>query len=230
MLLSFRLPTLLCLLLLGATPALAQQTEKSKAAKPKAEQPKAEAAKWQPLFDGKTLADWKSTNFGGEGEVEVKDGLLILNTGEPLTGITFQKGDKLPKDHYELSLEAKKVDGDDFFCGLTFPVRDSHCSFIVGGWAGGVVGLSSIDNLDASENETTQYRTFEKDQWFKIRVRVDGDKILAWIDDKEMVNVSVKDRKVDTRIEMDICKPLGIAAFRTKSALRDIKVRRLDGK
>ncbi len=181
------------------------------------------------LFDGKTLDGWKSINFGGEGEVEVKDGQLILGMGEPLTGVVYPKGDKLPKDHYEISLEAMKLAGDDFFCGLTFPVRDSHATFIVGGWAGGVVGISSIDNLDASENETTTYQTFDKDKWYKMRVRVDGDSLKAWIDDKEFVNVDLKGRKVDTRIEVDVSKPLGISAFRTKSALRNIEVRELGG-
>jgi hypothetical protein len=47
--------------------------------------------------------------------------------------------------NYEIKLEAKKVTGNDFFCGMTFPVGDSFCSFIVGGWGGPVVGLSSID-------------------------------------------------------------------------------------
>ena len=182
------------------------------------------------LFDRKTLDGWKSINFGGEGEVEVKDGQIILGMGEPLTGIVYPKGDNLPKDNYEISLEAMKLQGDDFFCGLTFPVRDSHCTFIVGGWAGGVVGISSIDNLDASENETTTYQTFDKDKWFKIRVRVEGDALKAWIDDKQFVDVNIKGRKVDTRIEVDVSKPLGISAFRTKSALRKIEVRELGKK
>lgn len=188
------------------------------------------AGKATSLFDGKTLDGWKSINFGGEGEVEVKDGQIILGMGEPLTGIVYPKGDNLPKDNYEISLEAMKLQGDDFFCGLTFPVRDSHCTFIVGGWAGGVVGISSIDNLDASENETTTYQTFDKDKWFKIRVRVEGDALKAWIDDKQFVDVNIKGRKVDTRIEVDVSKPLGISAFRTKSALRKIEVRELGKK
>jgi hypothetical protein len=179
------------------------------------------------LFDGKSLDGWKSTNYGGEGEVEVKDGQLVLNMGEPLTGVTYQKGDKLPKDHYEISLEAMKLEGDDFFVGLTFPIRDSHASFIVGGWAGGVVGISSIDNLDASENETTKYETFDKNKWYKIKVRVDGNSLKAWIDGKEFVDVDLKDRKVDTRIEVDISKPLGLAAFRTKAAYRNLKIQKL---
>ena len=35
---------------------------------------------------------------------------------------------------YELRLEAKRVEGGDFFCGLTFPVGKEYCTLILGGW------------------------------------------------------------------------------------------------
>src|SRR5262245_14860957 len=88
---------------------------------------------WQSLFDGKSLAGWKVTDFGGEGEVIVEDGQIIMRMGQPLTGITFKDGAAVPKDNFEISLQAMKRKGDDFFCALTFPVRDSHASFVVGG-------------------------------------------------------------------------------------------------
>ena len=47
------------------------------------------------LFDGETLKNWKPTDFGREGKVEVKDGLLIIGKGEPLTGVTWD-GEELP--------------------------------------------------------------------------------------------------------------------------------------
>ena len=106
-----------------------------------------------------TLGEWKKTAFGGEGDVVVEDGQILIDAGNPMSGITW-KG-KCPKMNYELSLEAQRVSGSDFFCGLTFPVGDDPCSFICGGWGGGVVGLSSLDGNDASENETTKYQEFE---------------------------------------------------------------------
>lgn len=185
----------------------------------------ADEPEWKPLFDGKTLKGWKITNFGGEGEVKVEDEQIIMAFGSSLTGITYEG--EFPKTNYEIRLEAMRVDGNDFFCGLTFPVAESHCSFILGGWGGAVIGLSSIDDRDASENETTQYKKFESSQWYKIRLRVSPDKIEAWIDDKQWVDRDIVGRKITTRREVDLSKPLGISAYETRAALRKLQYREL---
>ena len=185
----------------------------------------ADEEKWTPLFDGKTLNGWKVTPFGGQGEVTVEDGELIIETGGPMSGVTY-KGE-FPKVNYEITLEAKRMEGTDFFCGLTMPVRDSYCSFIVGGWAGSVVGISSIDGRDASENDTTQVIKFNNGQWYKFRVRVTADKIETWIDGKQIVNQDIKGRKISTRNEVDLSKPLGLSTYQTKAAIRNLQYRKL---
>ena len=124
-------------------------------------------AGWQPLFDGKTLGSWQSTKFGGEGAVKPENGQIVLETGKSLTGITWA-GAELPKTNYEIALQAMRVEGRDFFAGITFPVGDSFCSLILGGWGGSVVGLSSINFLDASENETSQSIDFENGRWYSV--------------------------------------------------------------
>jgi len=187
--------------------------------------PAAEDEKWQPLFDGKTLTGWKITQFGGQGEVNIEDGQLVMEMGTPLSGVTYTG--EFPKQDFEISLEAMRMEGTDFFCGLTFPVRDSHASFIVGGWAGSVVGISSIDGQDAANNDTTQVIAFKSKQWYKIRVRVTADLIRAWIDDKMIVDQNIKDRRISTRNEVDLSKPLGISTYETKAAIRNIKYRKL---
>jgi len=181
----------------------------------------------QSLFDGKSLAGWTTTAFGGEGEVQVNAGRIVMHAGSPMTGITWTGAH--PKMDYEISLQAMRVEGSDFFCGLTFPVGDSPCSFIVGGWGGGVVGLSSLNGSDASENETTKYQEFESNRWYTIRVSVTKDKIEAWIDQKQMVDVETDGVRISIRPEVELSRPLGIACYSTTAALRDIKIRRLDG-
>lgn len=196
---------------------------------PVAKENDAKKQKWIKLFDGKTTKGWKTTKFGGEGEVEVKDGLLTVGIGNPLSGVTSTHKD-LPKINYELRLETQRMMGSDFFCGLTFPVKDKCCSLILGGWGGGVIGISSIDGFDAAENETTDYRAFKSKQWYKVRLIVTEKKLLAWLDKDEIVDVDLEDKKLSVRVEVELSKPLGLATFETQAGYRNIEIRKLSDK
>jgi Domain of Unknown Function (DUF1080) len=181
-----------------------------------------------PLFDGKDLGKWKKTPFGGEGDVFVnEDGNLEFGFGAVITGVNW--GEAPPAtSNYELSLEAMKLDGNDFFVALTFPVKDSHATFVVGGWGGGVVGLSCVDDLNASENETMSIEGFEKDVWYKIRVRVSDDQLQAWINDDEAVTLDLEGRKISLLPgDIELSVPVGIAAYQTRAQYRNIVWRKL---
>lgn len=179
------------------------------------------------LFDGKTLAGWESSDFAGRGKVTVENGEIKLGLGY-MTGITRTNTNDLPRMNYEISLDAMRVEGGDFFCGLTFPVGKDPCSLIVGGWGGGVVGLSSIDSEDASQNETTSYLNFKTGQWYHIRVRVEPNRIRAWIDDeKPVVDLDTRDKKLSIRLEVEASLPLGIATWNTGAALKNIQLKKL---
>jgi hypothetical protein len=194
----------------------------------KASAPASITTEWTPLFDGITLKGWKETDFAGGGEVSVENGMIILEPGVALTGVHWTNESVLPKTNYEIALEAKRIDGNDFFCGLTVPVADSHCSLILGGWGGTLVGISSLDQMDASENETTKFLFFEQDRWYPVRMRVTPEKLEAWIDGEKLVDVVITDREVTVRAgEIEDSRPLGVASYQTKAALRDIRMRRL---
>lgn len=199
---------------------------------PRAETVVSKAVAWTPpvggkavdriLFDGKTLNGWAVADYAGRGEVEVKDGQILLGMGA-MTGVTWTN--KAPQMNYEISLEAMRVEGSDFFCGLTFMVSNAPCSFIVGGWGGGVVGLSSLDGEDAAHNETTKYLNFANGKWFAIRVRVTEKKIQAWIDNEPMVDVLTEGKRISVRPEVEPSQPLGVATWSTAAALRNIRLR-----
>jgi hypothetical protein len=183
---------------------------------------------WTALFDGKTLTNWAVTDFAGHGPVSVESGQIKIATGDDLSGINWTNG-PLPKTDYEISLDAVKVEGGDFFCGLTFPVADSSCSLIVGGWGGGLVGLSSLDDQDASENETTRTMHLETGHWYHVVVRVTPKKIEAWLDKEKVVDVSIVGRKVSLRAgPIYLSAPLGVATYSTTAELKDFKVRLLE--
>ena len=180
----------------------------------------------QSLFDGKKLGNWTVTKFFWHGDVYVSNGSMILEKGNGfLTGVTWDG--PVVRMNYEIHLEAKRLDGSDFFCGLTFPVDANCCSLILSGWSGRVSGISCIDGYDASENETTREIPFENNRWYKVVVRVIPGRILAWVDGREVVNVDITGKKINVRSEVELSQPLGIAAYNSTGAIRKIQIREL---
>lgn len=177
------------------------------------------------LFDGQSLGQWKVTDFGGQGDVYVKDGAIYLEMGSYATGITWTG--PVIRMNYEITLEAMRVEGNDFFCALTFPVADKPCTLVLGGWGGTLCGLSNIDYYDASENPTTTFYSFKKQTWYHVRLRVVPNRITAWLDGEQLVDIDTTDRKIDIRAEMDLCQPLGIATWVTTGAVRNLFVTKL---
>lgn len=177
--------------------------------------------------------EWEATEIHDEGEVEVQPTLLRLGVGQPMTGIRFI-GDwnalKLPLNDYRFSYEARRVEGTDFFATATFPVGALDCcvSLVVGGWGGSLVGISSIDYLDASQNSTRGEKVFENNRWYAIRIEVRSDRIRVWIDDRPMIDVSIAGRQLGMRGgEIDKCVPLGFATWRTGGEIRNVRMERL---
>ncbi len=207
------------------------------AAPPSADEPLAAAAAkpsapfagegWESMFDGRSLTGWKETLFAGRGQVECRSGLLVFNMGDPFTGVNWTND--FPKMNYEVALDAMRLMGSDFFCGLTVPVGDSFCSLIVGGWGGSLVGISSFDGMDASENETTKFVTFETGRWYRLRLRVTKDRIEGWLDDKKLIDINTKGKTIALRPgDIEMSKPFGLASWQTSAAYRQIKMRRVD--
>ena len=120
--------------------------------------------------------------------------------------------------------------GSDFFCGLTFPISSKkECvTLILGGWGGGTVGISSIDEQSASENETTRYMSFEDGQSHDVRVVVEEKRLRVFLDENSIIDVATEGRKLGLRSGMiDYCVPLGIATFQTSAEIRGLRWRSL---
>jgi hypothetical protein len=189
-----------------------------------ADEPPKKNEGWKSLFDGKTLSGWKAADFTKAGKVEIKDGAIVMEMGATMSGIAFT-GKDFPKIDYEVTFEGKRVDGGDFFATTVFPVGDSFCSFVTGGWSGTVVGLSNVDHENASENTTTNTFDFETGKWYTFRLRVTKDHIQAWIGNEQVVDLETTDRKISLHNACGPCKPFGFATWKTTGAVRNIRVR-----
>lgn len=202
--------------------ASAAPAEEPAAAQPPAEK---DPHAWRDLFDGESLKSWKAANFTGGGKITVDDGAIVMAMGADMSGIVYTG--EPPRTNYEVAWEGKRIQGGDFFATLTFPVGKDHCSFVTGGWGGTIVGLSSINYYDASDNSTTRFMTFKDQQWYKFRVRVTDAKIEAWVDDAQVVDQERGNNKISIRIEVDPCRPLGFSSWCTSGAVRNIRLRQL---
>ena len=188
---------------------------------------------------------WKVCQFGGDGPVSISepkraddaspadrsgpnpiDRVIELSIGDPMSGVYWDGS--VPKTNYRLRYRAKRIEGFDFFAAATFPVGDDTITFVPGGWGGGVTGISSIDGQDASDNETTRYVALKTDRWYAFEIIVTDAKIVAKIDGEVVADVGREGKTFSMRDEMDVCKPLGFAAFQGDAIIRDITIDRLD--
>lgn len=177
-----------------------------------------------------TMGPGKWLAIEGATELEWDEGSrsLRMGVGLDLNGVRWTG--PLPKVPYVVELEARRMSGNDFFCGLTFPVRSGkECvSLILGGWGGSVVGISSIDGMDASENSTGSQREFENLRWYRIRVEVGEERVQAWIDDVQVVDAHTEGHALSLRSgPIEDCAPLGLASWQTSAELRGMKWRNL---
>lgn len=195
---------------------------------------------WRPLFNGRDLTGWTNTGYVQPGPIVAYPDrppatlptnappgpAIFLGAGNDLTGITWTGA--LPRVNYEVRLEAMRVSGGDFFCGLTFPVGTNHATLVVGGWGGAIVGISSLDGMDASENETSSFMEFQNGRWYEISLCVYEDRLIADIGDRRVVDVDIRGRRVHMRPgEIEEGIPFSISTWRTSAALRNIRLRAL---
>ncbi|MBK1878767.1 3-keto-disaccharide hydrolase [Pelagicoccus mobilis] len=179
------------------------------------------------MIEGNDLGHWKAAPFASDGDVDVQDGTLHTGLGAYLTGVVWDK-EPPARDNYEIELEAQKTWGSDFFLGLTIPVGDQYCTWIVGGWGGTAVGISDIGGLSADKNETTRKMSFEMKRWYRFKIRVADERIQCWIDGERIINLDTTGKRLSLRPGPIVdATPLGLASYDTVAEYRNMVWRSL---
>ena len=183
---------------------------------------------WISLFDGKTLDGWEIVRYGGEGEPYAKDGVMVLPmaTAGLMTGLCWV-GDSLPVNNYEIHYEARRTMGHDIFAGLSFPYNDSFSSLIIGGWSGIVVGLSSIDGYDASENETSQRFSLTDNRWYPVQLRVTPDSIRASVGLDMIVDIATAGKDIHLRADY-LDTGFTLWTYLSTGEIRNLRIRNIE--
>lgn len=184
-----------------------------------------DSSPWRILLAPDSTHGWqKVEQLAGQGEVRDTEQGVLLDIGDPLTMIRYTNA--TPVVNYEVEVEARKVEGNDFFCAFTFPVQTNHCSLVLGGWGGFLYGISCLDGLDASENETTGSMHFKTGHWYRIRVRVEARRLQVWLDDARLIDVDTTGRSIGMRYgDIEQAVPFGLASYVTRAEYRRVRVR-----
>jgi len=186
-------------------------------------------AQTKPLFNGKDLSGWRMADLVSNGEVIVlPEGVVECGAGTSLTGIVYTNA--FPVRNYELSLEAMRKEGSDFFIGLTIPVESSYCTVIIGGWGGGLCGISSFEGNDAANNQWGEGLTLQNGRWYKLKVRVTPN----------VIQIALNDDLYTARVEYEECSqlglrsgeieetiPMGLSTYETTALWRNFTVTRI---
>jgi len=174
------------------------------------------------LLSADHLEYWKPSQLAGQGATEIGNDQIELEFGYTMTGVIYS-GD-FPRNNYRVTYQARRLDGTDFFGTVTFPVGDSHCSFVLGGWGGATIGLSNLDGEDASRNETSQIVSLDDGQWHRVAIEVRLPRIQVELNGEPVVQVDTTGRKVDIRPDVAACRPFGFCAYETRAAIRKVQL------
>jgi len=182
------------------------------------------------LLDSHRLMDWKPAENEDQGRTSITAQALRLEEGRPMTGLVYTAWERegFPTNRYAVSYEARRTKGTDFFAALTFPVNDSHLTFVPGGWSGATTGLSNIDGMAAIDNPTGSAQRFEQGVWYRFRIEVRPETIRVWMNERLIINLHLAGRSIDLKLgDIEKCRPFGFASYGTEGEIRAVKMETL---
>jgi len=178
------------------------------------------------LFSGTARQGWQPIAFYTPSTFTVlPSNTIACARGKPLSGIVYTNA--VPTMNYEVTLEAMRVEGSDFFVGLTLPIGKSFFTVIVGGWGGTLCGISSFDYDDASQNPWSESVALENNRWYTLRVRITPGVLQVFLNDtlyRARVEFDDAARFSLRPGEIEKSKPFGLTTYETAAHWRNLRI------
>lgn len=124
--------------------------------------------------------------------------------------------------HYEITLDAKKLSGNEGFLILFYARNATHfCWLNLGGWGNSQDGIQQARGQRNPLALVMQPTIHVKEgHWYHIRLRCDGPEIQSWVDGKKCVNYRIQSPSA-------FKGKIGIGTWQTQAAFKNITVRSL---
>jgi hypothetical protein len=90
-----------------------------------------------------------------------------------------------------------------------------------------VNGLSSIDGLDAMENETCQLFSWENNRWYPVQLRVTTDSIRATVGREIIVNLATAGKDIHLRADY-LDTGFTFWTYLSTGEIRNIRIRKIE--
>jgi hypothetical protein len=176
------------------------------------------------LFSIEHRSHWTPSSNQSSPAFIWKENQLIISEGVRLNGLIFNPLNNMAWESFELELDVKKINGNDFLCGLTFPVGNIKrlVTLVLGGWGGSVNGISCIDGNDAFNNCTASNKDYLFNQWYHVKVQVTPTQITVWVDQECIIDFTHQDRHLSLRSsEIEFYQPFSITTYKTQSEFKN---------
>ncbi|MBL7222904.1 MAG: DUF1080 domain-containing protein, partial [Candidatus Brocadiae bacterium] len=171
---------------------------------------------WEALFDGKSLQGWQARPEKGR-SIDVRPATQEIENGG---GALVWTGD-FPTTGYEVSMEARRIGGNDF-ANLRFPVDAMSCTLVV---KPDMVSLNEVRGPGIAAHAVDVRAPRDVSQWHTYRLRVLADRIGVWVDEKPVIDFR---RAGHTFRCFQGVAPFSFYTFMGQGAYRNIRLRRLD--
>ena len=124
------------------------------------------------------------------GEWDV-DGDVLKQTAHRQSCI-YVSPKRIKGNSYELKVKARKDAGDEgFIVVFNYVDKDNYCWVNFGGWGNTQHGLEQVVNGSKMQTATCA-GSVETDRWYDVTLRVEGDDVKAWLDDKLVFDAKLK--------------------------------------